>query len=100
MGLPQDYGAVHYLDDSLLDDHSFPVKNFSTKLFSISFLKWMTLEGINIIYVLLKKFQIKFGVTYPESLLSFQHSPNIKRLKKNHLETQINAQTTKDRIYQ
>jgi hypothetical protein len=42
MGHPQDYGVVHYVDDSLLDDYSFPVKNFTTKLFPISFLEWMT----------------------------------------------------------
>jgi hypothetical protein len=28
-GYPQDYGFIHYLDDSLLDDYSFPAKNFT-----------------------------------------------------------------------
>jgi hypothetical protein len=37
MGHPQDYGVVHYLDDSLLDYYSFPVKNFTAKLFSSLF---------------------------------------------------------------
>jgi hypothetical protein len=32
---------------------------------------------------------------YPESVLSCQHSLNIKRLKNNHLETQTNAQNNK-----
>jgi hypothetical protein len=33
MGNPQAYGVIHYLDDSLLDQYSIPVKNFTTKLF-------------------------------------------------------------------
>jgi hypothetical protein len=55
MGHPQAYGVIHYLDNSLLDDYSSLGKNFTTKLFPISFLEWMTLEGIKIICVLLKK---------------------------------------------
>jgi hypothetical protein len=39
MGNLQAYGVIHYLDDSLLDDYSFPVKNFTTKLFPTSFLE-------------------------------------------------------------
>jgi hypothetical protein len=31
MGHPQAYGVVHYLDDSLLDDYSFPVKKLHHK---------------------------------------------------------------------
>jgi hypothetical protein len=31
MGHPQAYGVVHYLDDSLLDDYSFPVKKTSSQ---------------------------------------------------------------------
>jgi hypothetical protein len=39
MGHPQAYDVHHYLDDSSFDDPSFPVKkNFTTKLFTISFL--------------------------------------------------------------
>jgi hypothetical protein len=34
--------------------------------------------------------QIKFGARFPESVLSFQHPLNIKRLENNHLETQNN----------
>jgi hypothetical protein len=45
MGNPQDYGVFHYLDDSLFDNPSFPVKNFTTELFPIYFTEWMTLEG-------------------------------------------------------
>jgi hypothetical protein len=29
MGHTQAYGFVHHLDDSLLDEYSFPVKNFT-----------------------------------------------------------------------
>jgi hypothetical protein len=42
-----------------------------------------------------KKTPNKFGARCPESVLSCQHSPNIKRLKKNHLKTQTNAQNNK-----
>jgi hypothetical protein len=45
--------------------------------------------------VLKIKPQIKFGSRCPESVLSLQHSPNIKRLKKNHLDTETNAQNSK-----
>jgi hypothetical protein len=49
MGHPQAYGVTHYLDDSLLDEYSVPVKkNFTTKLFPTSFLEWLILEGIKI----------------------------------------------------
>jgi hypothetical protein len=47
--------------------------------------------------VLQRKLQIKFGARFTESVLSFQHSLNIKRLKKNHLETQTNAQNKQKR---
>jgi hypothetical protein len=68
-----------------------PLKNFTTKLFPISFLDNMCAA---------KKTPNKFGARCPKIILSFQHSQNIKRLKNNHLETQINAQITKDRICQ
>jgi hypothetical protein len=42
-----------------------------------------------------KKTPNKFVARCPESVLSCQHSPNIKRLKKNHLKTQTNAQNNK-----
>jgi hypothetical protein len=45
--------------------------------------------------VLHTKPQIKFGARFPKSVLSLQHSLNIKGLKKNHLETQTNAQNNK-----
>jgi hypothetical protein len=42
-----------------------------------------------------KKTLNKFCTRFPESALSCQDSINIKRLKKNHLETQTNAQNNK-----
>jgi hypothetical protein len=71
------------------------LKKLHHKTISISFLEWLTLEGNKIICVLQRKPQIQFGARCPESVLSFQHSLNIKRLKKNHLETQTNAQNNK-----
>jgi hypothetical protein len=43
MGHPQDYGVVHYLDDSLFDDPSFPVKKLYHGTLSHLFSEWMTL---------------------------------------------------------
>jgi hypothetical protein len=34
MGNPQDYGVIHYLDDSLIDDYSFHVKKLHHKTIS------------------------------------------------------------------
>jgi hypothetical protein len=42
-----------------------------------------------------EKPQIKFSARFPESILSFQRSLNIKRLKNNHLEIQTNARNNK-----
>jgi hypothetical protein len=55
MGNSQDYGVIHYIDESLLDDYSFPVKKFTTKLFPISFRELLTLEDTKIICVLQRK---------------------------------------------
>jgi hypothetical protein len=55
----------------------------------------LTLEGNNIICVLQRKPQIKFGAMCLESVLSCQHLLNIERLKNNRLETQRNAQNNK-----
>jgi hypothetical protein len=43
MGHLQAYGVIHCLDDSLIDEYSVPVKNFTTKLFLTSFLEWLIL---------------------------------------------------------
>jgi hypothetical protein len=45
MGHPQAYDVDYYLDDSLLDDHFFPVKKLHHKTFSHLFSEWMTLVG-------------------------------------------------------
>jgi hypothetical protein len=54
----------------------------------------MTLEGIKIICVLLRKPQIKFGTRCPESI-KFPTITKYQKTKKNHLETQKNAQNNK-----
>jgi hypothetical protein len=45
MGHPQAYGLVYYLDESLFDDPSFPVKKLHHKTLSHLFSEWMTLDG-------------------------------------------------------
>jgi GTP cyclohydrolase I len=46
MGHPQSYGIDHYLNDSLFDNPSFPMKKLHHKTLSHTFSKWMTLVGI------------------------------------------------------
>jgi hypothetical protein len=45
MGNPQAYGVVHYLDDSLLDDYSFPVKKLHHKTISHLFSRVVDIRG-------------------------------------------------------
>jgi hypothetical protein len=92
MGLPQAYGIVHYLDDSLLDDYSFPVKKLHHKTISHLFCRMDDIRGHKDNIYTTEKNQIKFCIRFPEIILSFQHSQNIK---KNRLETQINARNNK-----
>jgi hypothetical protein len=95
MGHPQAYGVIYYLYYSLLDDYFFPVKKLHHKTIFHLFSRVADIRGTKITCVLQRKPQIKFGARCPKSVLSFQHSLNIKRLKNNHLETQTNAQNNK-----
>jgi hypothetical protein len=45
MGHPQAYGVVHYLDDSLLDDYSFPMKKLLQKNISHLFSRVDDIRG-------------------------------------------------------
>jgi hypothetical protein len=45
MGNPQAYGVIHYLDDSLLDDYSFPVKKLHHKTISHLFSRVPDIRG-------------------------------------------------------
>jgi hypothetical protein len=45
MGHPQSYGVFHYLDDSLLDDYSFPVKKIHHKTISHLFSRVADIRG-------------------------------------------------------
>jgi hypothetical protein len=76
MGRPRDYGVIHYLDDSLLDQYSIPVKILHHKTISHLFSRVADIRGHKDNLSAAKK--IKFGARFPESVLSFQHSLNIK----------------------
>jgi hypothetical protein len=82
MGNSQDYGVIHYLDESLLDDYSFPVKKFHHKTISHLFSRMDDIRGHKDNISAAEKSQIKFGVRCPKSVLSCQNSQNIKILKK------------------
>jgi hypothetical protein len=45
MGNPQAYGVIHYLDDSLLDDYSFPIKKLHHKTISHLFSRVADIRG-------------------------------------------------------
>jgi hypothetical protein len=45
MGNPQSYGVVHYLDDFLLDDYSFPLKKLHHKTISRLFSRMVDIKG-------------------------------------------------------
>jgi hypothetical protein len=49
IGHPQAYGVIHYLDDSLIDEYSVPVKKLHHKTISHLFLEWLILESTKII---------------------------------------------------
>jgi hypothetical protein len=93
MGHPQSYGAIHYLDDYLLDQYSVPVKKLHHKTISRLFSRVTDIRGHKDNISAAKKTPNKIWCKV--SALSFQQSLNIKRLKKNHLETQTNAQNNK-----
>jgi hypothetical protein len=44
-GNPQDYGVIHYLDDSLLNDYSFPMKKLHHKTISHLFSRVAKIRG-------------------------------------------------------
>jgi hypothetical protein len=95
MGHTQAYGVIHYLDYSLIEYYSISVKKLHHKTISHLFSRLADIRGYKDKCVLQGKPQIKFGARCPESELILQCSLNIKRLKKNHLETQTNAQNNK-----
>jgi hypothetical protein len=75
----------------LLDDYSFPVKkNITTELFPISFLEWLTLEGTKMMCAA-KKNPTKIWCKVSTECIKLKTFAKYKKLKKNHLETQINA---------
>jgi hypothetical protein len=45
MGKPQAYDVFHYLDDSLLNDYSFPVKKLHHKTISHLFCRVVDIRG-------------------------------------------------------
>jgi hypothetical protein len=45
MGHPQTYGVVHYLNDSLLDNYSFPMKKLHHKTISHLFSRMVDIRG-------------------------------------------------------
>jgi hypothetical protein len=66
----QYYGVVHYLDESLIDD-SFPVKKLHQKTISHLFSRMDDIRGHKDNMCAAKKSQIKFGLRFPKSILSF-----------------------------
>jgi hypothetical protein len=95
-GQPQDYGVIHFLDYSFLDDYSSPMKKLHHIIISHLFSRVVDIRGHRDNMCAAKKTPNKIWcLVYREYILSCKHSLNIKILKKNHLETRINARNNK-----
>jgi hypothetical protein len=100
MGNPQDYGVIHYLDDSLLNDYSFPVKKLHHKTISHLFSRVADIRGHKDNICAAKETPNKFGEMCLEIVLSCQNSLSIK-LKDSKiiiLRLEQILKTIKDRI--
>jgi hypothetical protein len=96
MGNPQAYGFAHYLDDSLLDDYSVPVKKLHHKTISHLFSRMVDIRGYKDDMCVAKKNPNKIWCKVSiEYIKLATYSLNIQRLKNNHLETQTNARNNK-----
>jgi hypothetical protein len=95
MGPTQAYGVFHYLDNSLLDDYSFPVKKLHHRTISHLFARVDDIRGHKDNMCAAKKTSNEIWCKVYREYIKLPTLKNIKRLKNNHLETQINAQNNR-----
>jgi hypothetical protein len=95
MGHPQAYGVVHYLDDSLLDDYSFPVKKLHHKNIFHLFSRVDDIRGHKDNKCDIKKTTNKICCKVSRDYIKLTTFTKYQKTQKNHLETQMNAQNNK-----
>jgi hypothetical protein len=92
MGHPQAYGVFHYLYDSLFDDYFFPVKKLYHKIIFHLFSKVDDIRGHKDNMYASKKTPNKIWYKVSREYIKLPIFTKYQKTKKNHLETQINAQ--------
>jgi hypothetical protein len=91
MGHPQAYGVVHYLDDSLLDDYSFPMKKLHHTNISHLFSRVDDIRGHKDNICAAKKTLNKILFKVSREYIKFPTLKIYQKTQKNHLDTQMNA---------
>jgi hypothetical protein len=91
MGDPQAYGVIHYLDDSLLDDYSFPVKKLHHKTIFHLFSRVVDIRGYKDNMCVGKKTPNNFFCKVYRECIKLPTFTKYQKTQKNHLETQTNA---------
>jgi hypothetical protein len=95
MGHTQDYGVIHYLDDSLLDYYSFPVRKLHHKTISHIFSRVADIRRYNDNMCATKKNPNKIWCKVLRECIKLPTFTNYQKTQKNHLETRTNAQNNK-----
>jgi hypothetical protein len=95
MGHPQAYGVIHYLDDSLLDDYSFPMKKLHHKTIFHLFSRVVDIRGHKHNMCAAKRTPNKIWCMVSRECIKFTTFTEYQKAQNNHLETQTNAQNNK-----
>jgi hypothetical protein len=95
MGNPQAYGVVHYLDDFLLNDYSFPVKKLYHKTVTLLLSRVDDIRGHKDNICATKKTPNKIWCMVSREYIKLPTFTKYPKTQKNHLETQMNAQNNK-----
>jgi hypothetical protein len=82
MGYPQAYGVIHYLNYSLLDDYSFPVKKLHHKTISHLFSRVTDIRGHKDNISVAKKIPNKIWCKVSRECVKFQTFTNYKNTQK------------------
>jgi hypothetical protein len=90
-GHPQDYGVIHCLDDSLLDEYSVPVKKLHHKTISHLFSRVADIRGHKDNISASKKTPNKIWCKVFSECIKLPTFTRYQKTKKNQLETQTNA---------
>jgi hypothetical protein len=95
MGHPQSYGVIHCLDESSIDEYSVLVKKLHHKTISHLFSRVADIRGHKDNISAAKKTLDKIWCKVSIECIKFPTFTKYQKTKKNHLETQTNAQINK-----